>query len=282
MVTGQKLIAIKNNLLHNNYKRKLSIQISLSGLSFCVLNVENNTVSHLYNTTFDTTKTPYELREILDNLFETETVLKEQFDYVQAIHVNNLSTIVPKSLFTVANEADYLKFNAKILKSDYVTHDVLEKHDMVNVYVPFVNVNNFIFDKFGSFNYKHASTVLIDNLLAKQKDSTETKCFIHVAVKNFEVVITKDNSLLFYNTFQYNSPEDYIYYILFTLQQLELNAETLNVELLGNIQKDDALHKITRKYIRHVNFGSAYSNFNFETPLEHDYSHFTLTQSLCE
>ena len=30
------------------------------------------------------------------------------------------------------------------------------------VYVPLVNVNNFIFDRFGSFEYKHSATIVLN------------------------------------------------------------------------------------------------------------------------
>ena len=43
-----------------------------------------------------------------------------------------------------------------------------------------------------------------------------------------------------------------MYYTLFTLEQLELNPDTVEVLLTGNIQKGDALHELAYTYIRNV------------------------------
>ena len=60
--------------------------------------------------------------------------------------------------------ADYLKFNSKILSNDYITHDDLAQGDIVNVYVPYVNINNFIYDTYGAFEFNHYSTILLNTL----------------------------------------------------------------------------------------------------------------------
>jgi hypothetical protein len=54
------------------------------------------------------------------------------------------------------------------------------------------------------------------------------------------------------NTFEYKTPEDLIYYLLFTAEQLNLNPEIFKLEFLGNIAEDDAYFKIAYKYIRNV------------------------------
>jgi len=59
MVTGQNFMTYqqKNNKENTSYK-ELSIQISLSGLSFCILNTSTNTISTLKNTSFASKQTP--------------------------------------------------------------------------------------------------------------------------------------------------------------------------------------------------------------------------------
>ena len=42
----------------------------------------------------------------------------------------------------------YLKYSIKVLENDFVTFDELNNCDIVNVYIPFVNINNFLIDQF--------------------------------------------------------------------------------------------------------------------------------------
>lgn len=65
--------------------------------------------------------------------------------------------------------------------------------------------------------------------------------------------MVKGNKLILFNSFEYSSPEDFIYYILFTFEQLQLNPDSVSVKLLGTISKDSAYFEIAYKYIRNCN-----------------------------
>ena len=45
---------------------------------------------------------------------------------------------------------------------------------------------------------------------------------------------------------------DFIYYILFVAEQLQLNPEQFSLELLGDITEESALFLIAYKYIRNT------------------------------
>src|SRR5690606_15802439 len=157
-------MVITSNTYNIPTKQELSIQISLSGLSFCILQKDTKTISFLRDYNFDRKLNHHDVLDKLKHLFNTEPFLQSKFDTVNVIHVNELSTLVPKPLFDEHSLADYLKFNSKILKSDFIAYDSIEINDTANVYVPYVNINNFIYDLFGAFTYKHVSTILIEHI----------------------------------------------------------------------------------------------------------------------
>jgi Protein of unknown function (DUF3822) len=272
-------MAITNSIYNIQPHNELSIQISLSGLSFCILHKETKSISYLNDFNFGKKLNPHEVLDKLKHIFNTETKLQSTFDSVNVIHANEVATLVPKPLFDEDVLADYLKFNAKILKSDFIAYDTIDINDSVNVYVPYANINNFIYDLFGEFNYRHISTILIEQLLMIEKNAIKLKMYVHVDFKNFEVIVIEKGKLILYNTFEYNTEEDFIYYILFTAEQLKLNPETLHLILIGNINKDDALYNMAYKYIRHIEFGNFIENYTYpERPLS-SHSNFTLIKS---
>jgi hypothetical protein len=69
-----------------------------------------------------------------------------------------------------------------------------------------------------------------------------------------QVMITEKQKLLFYNSFSYATPEDFLYYLLYTYQQLKLDTETVPVNMLGEIVKESVLYELIYKYIRNINF----------------------------
>ncbi|MDO1500786.1 DUF3822 family protein [Winogradskyella maritima] len=236
---------------HNTIK-DLSIQVDLNGLSFCILNRTEKQIEYLNTIAFETKLNPSEALDQLKAELSTNTVFSDDFESVVIIHQNELSSLVPTSLYDEALNADYLKFNTKILQTDFISHDTLKTTESVNVYVPYVNINNYIFDTFGSFTYKHASTAFIDSVLAL--DTTKNTLYVNVSTNALAVVAVKDKRLELYNRFEYHSKEDFIYYLLFVVEQLGWNPEILDLKLSGQIYKDDDNYSICYKYIRNVSF----------------------------
>ncbi|MCB0447010.1 MAG: DUF3822 family protein [Gelidibacter sp.] len=263
METGLKTFQKTNSLTQHN-KKALSIQISLSGLSFCILNTTNHTIELLQHKDFTKKLTPFETLEQLKQFLDNNTVFSQSFDSVLAIFQNELSNLVPKSLYDETNAADYLKFNAKILKTDFVSHDEITINNSINVYVPLVNINNYLFDQFGAFEYKHASTILIDTILKTERTSTDSKIYLNISSTFFELIALKDGELVLYNSFEYSTKEDFVYYVLFALEQLGFNPETVITKLSGTIKKDDELYAMLYKYIRFVEFVTPNYSFKFD------------------
>jgi hypothetical protein len=172
-----------------------------------------------------------------------------------------------------------LKFNSKILKSDFIAFDEISANDSVNVYVPYVNINNFIYEKYGAFSYKHFSTILIDHILKIEKNIVKPKMYINISQVHFEILVVQKGKLLFYNMFEFSTKEDFIYYTLFTIEQLKLNPETLEVLLLGDVNKDHELFKIAYKYIRFVDLGNTQYNYAISKDLSLNHSNFVLLNS---
>jgi hypothetical protein len=230
--------------------RNLSIQFSLDGFSFCVSN-QDNEIYFLKDFSFPETVTIDACLEQIVNVFKHEKELQFDFKNVFVIHQNYLNTIVPSALFDENELASYLKFTVKTLATDVFDHDSISGIEARNVYVPYVNVNNFLFQNFGEFEFKHHATVLIEKLLAQ---NVGVHCYVNVSNHHIDIVILKENTLLFYNSFEYHSKEDFIYYILFTAEQLKMDPNEFKLSLLGDINKESELYTILYTYVRHVSF----------------------------
>jgi len=279
METGQRIILPNNNIDQDQYNI-LSIQVSLSGLSFCVLNSDTNTFNYYKHQKFDKKLNPGEVLDKLVHCFNTDKSLQQPFKSVKVIHDNELSTLVPKPLFNEEFLADYLKFNSKILRTDFITYDTISANDSVNVYVPYVNINNYLYDRFGAFEFKHCSTIILETILSTEKHSTNAKMFVNVGDEHFEIIVLENNQLKLYNTFGYHTKEDFIYYILFTAEQLDLNPEEFPLVLLGNIKESYSLYEIAYTYIRNVSILKSQNMPKIATDINGDLNlNFILTHS---
>jgi hypothetical protein len=252
----RKVIKKNSNIttLKTIIENKLSIQFNLDGFSFSIYNIISKKEVYFREYEFENSQvTPENLLLKIKDIFKTDTQLQNDFSSVIVIHQNNLSVLVPNRYFNKKELASYLNFNIKKLTIDYIAFDHLEGLESKNVYIPYVNINNYLFQNFGEFEYKHYSTVLIEKLL-NSKNNIEKTMFVNVSKNSLDIVVLENNQLILFNTFSYNTKEDFIYYILFVAEQLNLNVNEFSLHFTGKVNIEDAIYKITYKYIKNVYF----------------------------
>lgn len=246
-------MSITTNITDKKYK-KLTLQVALDGFSYCVFDTLNHRAEMVDSVSFSENQKNTIIEELYHKAFSEIAILSQKYDEVLVLHDNNLNTFVPKALFDENHLKDYLQFNNKVFENDFFTFDEMANQEMNNVYIPYVNINNFLIDWFGSFNYKHCNSVLVSKLLNLSKNIEERLFFAHVQPNKFEIIIVENQKLLLFNSFEYKTKEDFIYYVLFVAEQLNLNPEFFKLYLFGDISEESDLYKIAYKYIRNIDF----------------------------
>lgn len=275
------MIKTLNKITHKSLEKSdlknsiLSIQISLDGFSFCVYDTVSKTLLAFYEFDFDSADgNPATTLELIETIFEDNLLLQQKYNSIKVSYHNNLATIVPKEHFNEQFLNTYLKSSIKVLKNDFIAHDELVNTKAHVVYIPYVNINNFLFSKFGEFEYFHASSILIDTLTKQFSNESSPIAFISVQNNIYYLIVIKEGSLLFYNAFKHQTAADFIYYILFSFEQLELDPDKIETFLLGTIEKESEMYTIAHQYIRNLKFYNTVNPIlkdDFEAVSKHTY-----------
>lgn len=263
-----------SNHIENMKANRLSVQISLSGLSFLVQD-ENRSPLLFKEKLLEHSTTPEEILLEVETLFSEHDLWSMEFSEVSVVYTTPIYSLVPAELFDETKASEYLKFNSKILANDYVAYDQIDALGIVVVYVPLMNVNNYFFEKYGSFNYYHSATILLKTIL-KNKNYSLPRIYLHFQQNSFDCLIIKDGELQLCNTYSFNSPEDFMYYTLFSMEQLKLDPETVSVYLCGDIEKDDANYEIAYNYIRNLEFVDTENTLTAIAPEMANHQHFII------
>ncbi|MFO8145818.1 MAG: DUF3822 family protein [Bacteroidota bacterium] len=269
---------------HTMIKLKLSIQVCLNGLSFLILNCEENQLVWYKKTSFSKEFNPIKILKEIELVYEKEEFLQNPIEEVMLLFSNDLYSIVPEEYFIEEEASNYLKFNTKILKTDVVAHDFIEANNLVNVYIPYTNITNYFFDKYGEFEYKHSISVFAEAILSLEK-SLLSKVYLNNYKDYYDLVIVRNGKLLLSNSFKYDSAEDFIYYLLFTLEQLKLDPSEIDLLLTGEISEESPFYKILYTYIKNVQFLKPDLNLNFSEEYDDEFKReaFILLKSIeCE
>ncbi|PHX62219.1 MAG: hypothetical protein CK517_01520 [Flavobacteriales bacterium] len=237
---------MNQDITQKTYK-KLCFEVANSNLSFCVVDMISNKIVTYKSYAIDPKNV---LEEELWKVFVENPILEAKYDDVVVLHNSNLNTFVPSSLFDPNYLGSYLQYNSKVFETDYFAFDYLDTYDLNNVFIPYTPINNYLLDHYDTFDYKNSNSIFVKKALDFSKNNDTKQVWVHFQEDRFEIAVTKNTNLLLFNTFTYNSLEDFIYFLLFTYEQLQLNPEIIPVQFLGAISEESDAFKIAYKYIR--------------------------------
>ena len=228
----------------------LTIHINENWLVFCVFS--DDKLYSINKVGFLEKKSESFILKSIKKFLKTYSKNSNSPDLIKLIYYNNQSSLVPKELFDEKNSLNYLKYNNKINFDDFAANDSLINDEIINVYIPYVKINNYIFEKFNSFKYYHYSTLLIEEFRKRINSSFNELVFLNINDKFIDLIYFKKNKLNFYNSFNYKSNEDILYYLLFSLDQLSLDKEKKLISCYGKITLDSELYELLYSYIKNI------------------------------
>lgn len=262
----------------------LSIQAGLDGFSFCILDTKTNKFLALQNFLFNGVANFNQLTEKISEIILENELLKNNFKSVSCSVVHGKSTLVPNALFDENKKNEFLSFNFSLEAGEEIRSDNLKNLDAKNLFSVNLNLENTLKKFFPNVQFIHHSTSLLESTLGVFKNQAGKKMVVHVQQSQFEIVIAEGKQLFFYNSFRHQSSEDFIYYVMFVCEQLQLNPEKTELILLGEIERNSALYELLHKYIRHIHFGERSENFEYSYKFAEVPKHFyynLLSQYLC-
>ena len=234
-----------NTQLYN----RLIIKVSLNEFSFGIKNKLNNEISHLKSISLNQLAP---LENQLEVIFSKNELLQVSYDDILVLHDNSLNTFVPSALFDADNLGSYLQYNVKIFPTDYFDYDEISSHQLQNIYIPYVQFNNFFIDQFGGFTFKNVNTAFLEYILQTDFPSEVSSVYSCISEHHFEVIVMKGNEFIFFNSFEYQTAQDFIYYILFVFEQLKLDTHQHTLHLFGQIDTTSELFTLAYTYIKNI------------------------------
>lgn len=92
------------------------------------------------------------------------------------------------------------------------------------------------------------------SLMFSQHSLVNSDLYLNIGDGFIELAAKKRNDVLFYNFFKCATNEDILYYILFMMEQFNLDPVHTKLTIAGQKDPDDEIVKSIKRYIRQVNF----------------------------
>ena len=251
-----------NSKCKDNYI--LTIQHSLDGLSFVIFDTEEQKFLSLKHYHLYEKNIP--LEDLIVELQEKEQWNINEFKNVKIIIDNNLNTFVPKEYYQKEQENNYLSLLN--ISNDSPTNADCLTNDIYNIYPISSDIDN-VLKMCDKIKLYHASSIKVESLIKEFSERIQgTRAFVNVKNNSYELTIINDTKLIFHNYFNFNTKEDFLYFILFTFEQLKIDYETIPLYFMGLIEEKSVIVELCSRYIRNIRFFNRNNNHNYINELD--------------
>lgn len=242
----------------------LSIQISLDGFSFSILDI--NRKKYLGLKSYPNIKNQDDFLNIewIQKILQTDDFLNQEYKSIASIFSHCGSTMVPDPLFKKENLRDYFNFNLNKQETDEMLYHKIRRADAWCIYSAPQHLLKLMNDHFPFVEFYHHSIPFINNILqGRNVNKNNSTVYINLHGTFFDIAISKDNLLEHYNCFPYKHVNDLMYYILHVFEQEKLPPESTQVVLSGKVTRQSSFYENLKRYIKKLEFARRDSLYNY-------------------
>ncbi|HEX8349597.1 MAG TPA: DUF3822 family protein [Hymenobacter sp.] len=233
----------------------LYITAGTAGLRVGLAEVQRNKFVLLED--YATTSTASLAMQLQALVTQHELLGQPGWQHVRLAVQNRAFTLLPAPLFRPGDEAACLRLHhppdSARESLHYYEHTGL---DMVSVFAAEKALSTWLRATYPTSRLLHQTSALLEGVVHQSKQSAPRQLYLHVNAQELTLVAVQGKRLEFCNVFPFSSAEDFIYYIILVMQELQLNPDQDGVVVWGDLLPDSELFTILRKYVRHVRFGA--------------------------
>ena len=240
----------------------ISIQVSLNGFSFCLLDTVRNKYIALKHYSFDRAGNNFENN--ISKVLSEDEFFKQEYKSSKLIFTSKKGTLIPVPLFNKDNLNDYFTFNHTLGEKEEIHYNKLKSTDAYVVFATPEYLSDLFRKSLPSLKIYHQSAPFIENIFwtGRNKKDRDT-VYLNISRDMFDIAVVNGKKLNLYNCFSIQNENDLIYFVLYIFEQLKLDPEKTETVLAGEISKTMKHYEILKKYIRHISFEKTNNQYTY-------------------
>ncbi|MEO6302309.1 MAG: DUF3822 family protein [Bacteroidia bacterium] len=221
------------------------------------------------------------LTEKITFLFNNYQLPQKKFEKITISILSKDFTLVPEAYSNSNDLKDFLSFSSGLTEVKNPQVHTIKNVKFCSAFDQ--ELIQYLEKTFTQAIIKHAGAINTD-LFFSNHSLMNCNLFLSLNDGLLEIAAKEKNDLLFYNVFSYENNEDVLYYLLFMMEQFNLNPMQIKLLIAGQLQTNDPLILSIKKYIKQVNFVVHAADIKLEgelAKLPHHYYFTLLNQYLC-
>jgi hypothetical protein len=181
-------------------------------------------------------------REELQAPDDLKAILLAKYSDVKALVTSASFTIIPKDLFSESDMAEYGRF-LTVKPGDVL---LVNELDSISNIVFTVNEQTIqvLKNRVGEKSIFCSGKVFAAAVSFGRHDNNNL--YAHVEGNKLQLLYFKNALLSFYNSFEFNNPDELMYFIVLTANELDLNLDETSIMLSGEVNiSDKKIHRVS-------------------------------------
>lgn len=256
-------LQLSNNRLNADYAPECALHVLLGTESLSLMATHSDGELLALDTwEYSNAHKPFEqVEQEARQIFQETPIFKLPFKtkYVALFHPN--TTLVPRRLFQHAALPGYFKLMLK--STDLVFgYDELPEFDAYLVYATEKSQGALFSRFFPEAKIRHLAVPMLRYFRSLAGLESHI-IFVNLRHQVAQILVFERQNLLLYNTFQFTTATDLLYYVLLAYDQFRLSPKEIPLTLSGNIIKESELYQNLYRFIREIRFATPPVEYKF-------------------
>jgi|GEM_PF-1434663 hypothetical protein len=229
----------------------LSLQLDETGYSYVITDTVGNIYAALNHHNFDKKILNKSILEKAEIMIKEDLFLSKNYKTVYFSLVTNKATLIPAELFDKKSLKELFTFNHKLNEFEELHFNYIDKIACYNVFAIPSDLTTILVNKFPEIIFVHQNNVFINHLIKVGKNIKFKLPVVHVNLnaKTFEIAIYQDEQFVMLNSFLYTNENDFVYYLLNTLEQYDIKLNKMHLNITGFLEKDTEFYYFVHQFI---------------------------------
>lgn len=233
---------------------RLTIQFTLGGFSYVIMDANTHTIIATESFLSDDLKDEKDTFYALENVFAASKIKGKEFQSVTCIFGGRNYALIPNELFGEEKSFRYLDFLHSIQPNSQIINDRLDANECIGIYSVTSHLIGKIKELWPKAKIVHESSVFLSHVSEIAKSEKLTRIYLYVKNRSFDMAVFKEGNLTFFNNFKFNTKDDFLYFLMFAIEQQKMSAEETTACVSGMILGNSEIMKLCERYIKDIRF----------------------------
>jgi hypothetical protein len=259
-------------LFDETYRQKMSdlhlfVQAGKSQFQFAFFDPYAKQIIGMESWELDGNENWHQISERLSAILSQEP-FDTEFKSVSFALVDSLFTLVPSSLFDSSKRSEYLKLNHRLNDPSeliFFSEEISGLNSQLVYAYPQI-LYNYLSGRFSKLSVHHSLVPCLEAFSLEKKN--QACIHLHIQSDRFDLIYFNDGKLQMVNSFGYQTVEDFIYYLLYVMEQMKIDRDSNQLTLYGEFELRSSLHDLIFEYVRRPELKERSQKIKYSRPLD--------------